>query len=953
MSSRLMSSSRSVPPKDLRDLARALRFRVRGDVYLSRLHRGIYATDASIHQEFPAAVVCPRSVDDVAETLAIARDRRVPILPRGAGTSLAGQTTTHGIVLDFTRYLDAVVAVDAEERTARVQPGVVRDRLNAAIAGTGLLFAPETSTSNRATIGGMIGNNSSGMMSIRYGRTSESVRALKLLLANGDHVLADDRPGAATAHALFAKALAKIQHRAVFIADRWPKVLRRVGGYSLDELLKPQPHFGRFFCGSEGTLAVVTEATVTLVPKPRAIAMTVAHFSDFLEALRTVPAIVAHAPLSVELMDRRLLDMSRDNPATRALCGFLKGEPETVLTIECNADTMAEATARIAALKRAIASAVYAFHDAESDAERLSIHEVRKLGLGVALRMIGDAKPVSFIEDACVPVEHLADYMREIMALTKEEGFDAVTYGHASVGVLHFKPILNLKSADHLARMDRLSTAACALVKRFGGSWSGEHGDGILRGAKNPQFWGEDMMALFREIKSLFDPSGTLNPGKIVDTPPITALQRYGPEYRAQWQAQHFNFRDVGGFGGAVELCNGTGACRKIGSGTMCPSYMATRDETHSTRGRANALRLAMSGQLGPDAMTGKELRAALDLCLECKACKSECPSTVDMARMKSEVLAAQRKAHGASAADVFFAYAARAARRTPKWMAPLLNALMTSTIVRSALNRYCNLASDRRLPKLASRRLRIPQRVPAPGAERVHLFVDTWSECYEPHVAESALAVLAAMGFDVRLRRAGCCGRPLISRGFLDEAKSEGLATLRRLDRLARRRERIVVLEPSCWSALVDDLPDLSRDAEIGERMKRALVTFEAIVGERLPSLRLRRRRKGDRVLLHTHCHQRALEGTRAVAAALRRAGIRADILDSGCCGMAGSFGYEAHHAELSRTIAEDRLAPAIRNAPQATVIASGFSCRHQIAEVTGSPAKHLAVFLAERLRR
>jgi len=933
------------------------RLEVRGD----RLMRGLYATDASIHQQMPVAVCVPSDISQVGDILNVARQHGVPVLGRGAGTSLAGQTTTQGIVIDFTKHLDQLISIDIDRKRARVQPGVVRDRLNSIIKKHGLMFAPETSTSNRATLGGMIANNSSGSMSIRYGRTSEHVHALDVLLADGTRATfrPGDEPASSPDEEHWRQRLMSLatRHRAL-IDERWPRVLRRVGGYSLDELaLREVPHFGRFLAGSEGTLALILEADVELVEIPPATAQIALHYGDFIEALRTVPAIVAHNPLSVELMDGRLVELSRANPSTAPLCGFITGEPGTILTVEQTGATREEALEKLRAVERDVRAesrGCYHVHTACDDAERASINLVRKLGLGVMTRMIGDAKPISFIEDACVPVERLADYMSDLREICREESLETVVYGHASVGVLHFKPILNLKTREDLDKMDRVASRAVELVRQYKGSWSGEHGDGILRGGKNDEFWGGEMMDVFRSVKRLFDPRNLLNPGKIVDTPAITEVQRFGPSYHTPIVDSFYHYRDVGGFTGAVEMCNGVGACRKTGSGTMCPSYMATHDEQHTTRGRANALRLAMSGQWGPDAMTGEELHEALDLCLECKACATECPSTVDMSRLKSEVLAIRHARHGATIRDHVFASLPSIARAFAGPFAAIANFPMQSRLTRRLMSSLMGLGADRSLPPFASRSFSSwwEEHHPEPPAKprgTVALFLDTYTQAFEPNLGQAFVRLATKLGYVVELADVGCCQRPAMSKGFLKRAKDKAPFLMRRLAPFAQRGVPVVVLEPSCWSSLAMDLPDMMDDPAPAAAVRPWLMGVEQWL-DREVKAGLKLALANTDAVLHGHCHQKALQGTAPVTRVAIAGGWSLTEIPSGCCGMAGSFGYEAEHVEISKKIGEDRLLPAVRAMrPNQVLIASGFSCRHQIADLTGAHAVHLVEALAD----
>jgi FAD/FMN-containing dehydrogenase/Fe-S oxidoreductase len=933
------------------------------EVHGDALHRGLYATDASIYQQIPVAVVVPRTREEVALALRVARERGVPILARGGGTSLAGQTTGTGVVLDFSKHLNRLLEVDAERREARVEPGLIRDALNETLRPHGLMFAPETSTSNRAALGGMIGNDSSGMMSVRYGKTSAHVVSVEALLADGSEVHlgpSSEPPRNGREAKLRLALLALAEENRALIEARFPKVMRSVGGYALNALLEPNPNFARLLCGSEGTLALTLEARVKLVPIPKAVGIVAIHFADFADALKASPRIVAHKPLSVELIDGPLIDLARVNPASAALCGFVEGNPAAVLFVEADADTPEEAAKKLDIIEedvRALGTAG-SFCRAATEGARLQMHALRKLALGLVQRMPGDAKPISFIEDSCVPVEKMADFIEGLEKICVDEGLKRVVYGHASVAVLHFKPVLNLKSAEDLQKMERVSSRAMELVRSMGGAWSGEHGDGIIRGWKNLEFWGEEVADLFRQTKRLFDPEGLLNPGKIIDTPRLTEHQRYGPDYKATWDAQFFHFRGEGGFRSAVEMCNGTGVCRKLGAGTMCPSYMATRDEEHSTRGRANALRLAMSGQLGPDAMTGEELHGALDLCLECKACRSECPSNVDMAKMKSEHLAAYHAKHGASPRDYLFAYMPDAARVATGFKARIVNLAMTFSPARRAIAGKLGIAPERRLPAFATRSLESHLRNYQPRLEEgkeVALFLDTYSNFFEPEIGLAMIRVLERLGCHVTLSKAGCCCRPLISKGFLEEAKKRGAETLRRLDDFARRGVPVVVLEPSCLSALRDDLPDLIDDAALGQRVATILTPPDKLIDDLIrdkKAPKLSFSNEAPRFLLHGHCHQKALDGTAAVRRVLEGAGGSFAEIPSGCCGMAGSFGYEAEHFALSQKIGEDRLFPTVRAADAETIlIANGFSCRHQIAEATGRQPLHFAQALDQAL--
>lgn len=919
-------------------------------------YRGLYSTDASIYQQMPLAVICPTDAEEALKAVSLAQKHAIPVLPRAGGTSLAGQTTAlDALVVDISQHMDRALEVNGDEKWAMVQPGMIRDRLNEQIAATGLMFAPETATSNRANIGGMMANNSSGMMSIRYGTTMTHILGAEAILADGTHTWFGRREEMDDAGKRLLDQLLEIVGRnRALIEERFPKVLRRVGGYSLDHFLGEDPNLVKILCGSEGTLGLVTKIRVNLVEKPKVVCAVACHFADQIESLRATPFMVNHNPLSAEFMDGELLKMSYNNPTTRPLMEWYRGEPGAVIPVEFDGSSIEECEAKIDAMVADLQSRGFGYEYVKllSPEERSSIIETRKYGLGVMAKMKGDRKPISFIEDACVPVEHLADYAQGIIDLVAEEGLRLMTYGHASVGVLHLKPLVNLKTSEDREKCTRISRKAMELCRSFGGSWSGEHGDGIARGAQNNQFWGEEMIEVFREVKRLFDPKGVMNPGKIFDTPPVMDPLRYRDGYQKTTYESVFKFREEGGFQGAVEMCTGVGACRKLDSGTMCPSYMATRDEKDSTRGRANALRLAMSGQMGTDALGSKGVYEVLDLCLECKACYTECPSNVDMARMKSEFLHAYHQQHGTKLREKIFAFSPETAKLNSGVLAPLVNATFAISPLRRAFNKFLGVAVERELPKYATIRFQTwfdrRTRKPLPDdAPEVVLFDDTYIRYHEPQIGKWAVKVLEHLGYRVRVAKAGCCCRTFISKGFLDEARTRGEKTMRNLDVYAKQGLPIIGFEPSCVTSLKHDLPDLLEDEELGKRISSAVIPIEEFLERELIAgkIKIELPHAAERYLLHGHCHQKAMLGTgpgkRLMGAVDGQP--RLNEVDSGCCGMAGSFGYEQEHFDISQKIGESRLFPAVRNRGEGVpVIANGFSCRHQVKDATGVEPMH-----------
>ncbi len=945
---------------------RELKAEFDSSAHSDRMSRGLFATDASIYQQTPLAVLAPRDDSELKRAMRLAHEFEIPVLPRAGGTSLAGQTTGEdALVLDISQYMDHLLEVNAAERWAMVEPGMIRDRLNSLLAAQDLMFAPETSTSNRANIAGMIGNNSSGMMSIRYGTTISHVEGCEVMLADGTQTWFGPRHEMdETGNKILDQLLKIVEGNRPLIEERFPKVLRRVGGYSLDAFLGDDPNLAKIMVGSEGTLGFITKARLNLVEKPKVICAVACHFADLIESLRAVPTMVKHNPLSAEFMDGPLLRMSARNPTTAPLMSWYRGDPEAIIPVEFDGESVEECEAKIDALVEDLKKEGYGYEYVKllDPQERLSILETRKAGLGVMLKMVGDWKPISFIEDACVPVENLADYAQGVIDLAAEEGLKIMSYGHASVGVLHLKPVVNLKTQEDREKCARLSQRVMELCKKYNGAWSGEHGDGIARGAQNELFWGADMIEVFRQVKRIFDPKGVMNPGKIFDTPPVMEPLRYRDSYLKSEYESMFHFREEGGLQGAVEMCNGVGACRKIDSGTMCPSFMATREEKDSTRGRANGLRLALSGQLGPDAFTSKALYDVLDLCLECKACRTECPSNVDMSRMKSEFLHAYHQKHGTKLREKIFAFSPETAKLNSGLLAPIVNSVFAVPLIRKTFNKMLGVAVERELPTYTRQRFQTwfdNRRKPElpEDAPEVVLFDDTYVRYHEPNIGKWAVRVLEQLGYRVIVAKAGCCCRTFISKGFLDEAKKRGERTLDNLDAYARRGLPIVGLEPSCVSSLRGDLADLMDDEDLGKRVAQAVMPIEEFLAKEVQAGRIKIElpNAAEKYLLHGHCHQKALFGTGHLKSLMGDSdgSSRLYEVDSGCCGMAGSFGYEQEHYDLSQRIGESRLFPAVRERGEGVpVISNGFSCRHQVKDATGVKPMHFIEALGRAMK-
>jgi FAD/FMN-containing dehydrogenase/Fe-S oxidoreductase len=958
-------------------LAAELRQAIRGEVRFDAVSRALYSTDASIYEIEPIGVVIPRDADDVQAVLEITRRARVPILPRGAGTSLAGQTVGHAVVLDFSKYMNRVLEIDPKAGWARVQPGVVRSDLVATLAPMKLIFGPDTSTANRATIGGMVGNNSSGSRSIVYGKTVDAVVSVRALLAGGEAVTlgplsADEVAGRARLDGpegmLYRRVPEIIDRTRDEVARRFPKIQRRVGGYNLDEFPAGGPvNLAKLIVGSEGTLATVTEATVRIVPRIPATVVAVLHFDDLVQALDVTTDALETGPTAVEVIDKIVLDMARQTRGYAQKMTFIEGDPEALIAVEYGGESREALLPRLDALEARMRRRGYQGTIVRliEPAAQANLWGIREAGVGLLLGMKSARKPVAFVEDTAVAPERVAEYVRRFRQIVESHGTRASFYGHASVGLLHTRPILDLKDARDVETMRQLAGEIRDLVQEFGGSMSGEHGDGLSRSHFNETVFGPRLYQAFRDVKAAFDPEWRMNPGKIVDAPPMTESLRLSPAYHAATIPTIQDFARDGGFANAVELCSGVGACRKTGSGTMCPSYMVTMEEEHTTRGRANALRAAISGHLPLEALTGRDLYEVMDLCIGCKACKAECPSNVDMAKIKHEFLSRYYDAHGVPLRARVFGHVA-ALGSVGSATAPVSNWLLQSAPARWLLHRWIGVHPQRRLPAFTTQRFSRwfrarakPPRAPRveaaalPGGGRVALIVDTFTEFYYPSAGRAAVRLLEAAGCRVELARTVCCGRPMISNGLLREAQTLARRNVDRLRPLADAGVPIVGLEPSCTVTFKDEYPDLVPGAAADAVGRSTLAIEEFLLLLHGRGIRLPLKPRPRTILFHGHCHQKAMLGTQASLTALRwLLGATVREVDSGCCGMAGSFGYEAEHHEVSLAMGERALFKAVRELPaDALVVAAGASCRQQILDGTGRRALHLTEALAGAL--
>ncbi len=942
----------------------ALRSAMRGDVRFDALTRTLYATDASIYEITPTGVVCPRTTEDVIRVVETCHRFGTSIVPRGAGTGLAGGAIGEGVALDVSRHMNQIGRLDFGAKTIDVQPGVVLDELNAHLAPHGLMFAPDVATSSRATVGGMIGNNSCGAHSIIYGRTVDHIDELTVVLASG-HVTTFGANGNASPDdpaADLERGLAVIRDGCHDeIVKRFPKVLRSNGGYGLDRLGPPGTPADavKILCGSEGTLGVVVGAKLRLIDVARHTGLVVLQFDTRLDAMGATPDALRHAPAAVELIDRLILDAARSNPAIAPKCDFLVGDPSALLIVEFHGESDQDVASRMDGFMRDQTIATHCTHATPvQELERQSgVWDFRKAGLGLMMSRPGSAQPLAFVEDSAVDPSRLRDYMEQFGRILEKEGVEAGYYAHASVGCIHVRPILNLKNGVDVQRMRRIADAVSDLALAFGGAMTGEHGDGIVRSCWLEKTYGSTIVAAFAEVKRLFDPDALFNPHKIVDPYPMTERLRFGADFTARPVKTHLDFSAHGGVAGLAEMCSGVGECRKRLVGTMCPSFMATNDEKHTTRARANALRVALSGRGLLDGLDDAHLAEVMELCIGCKACKTECPTRVDMARLKCEYLSHRNQAHGVDRRTRMIVDTPQRlalASRMPR----LMNLLLRSKASRFLAERRYGL--DRRMPppRLARRTFRAwfrhHRRNTNGPRGRVVYFVDTWTNYFTPQVGIAAVALLERAGFDVLCPVTACCGRPAISQGLLTEATQLARQNVRRLAPLAAADVPVVGTEPSCVLTLTDEYPQLVR-SQAAVRLASQTVLVETLLRRTLdddPDA-LPWMSGGQPALLHAHCHQKALVGTDDSMALLQRAssGTSREI-NSGCCGMAGAFGHEVEHYDIARAIGEQRLFPAVRDRQAAEVLVTGFSCRHQVEHHTDATPRHLVEYLADAIK-
>jgi FAD/FMN-containing dehydrogenase/Fe-S oxidoreductase len=977
-----LSTTNAMTSSALNRLSDRLRRETRAEVHFDRGTRGLYATDASLYQIEPIGVVVPKTAGDVIATVSIAAEEHIPILPRGAATSLSGQTVGSAIVIDFSKYLNRIGIVDRHAMTVRVEAGVVLDHLNAHLKPMGLMFGPDVSTSDRATIGGMIGNNSAGARSLRYGKTVDHVHAVEAVLADGTPAtlapVPADEIGSVCARGDTIGAVHRVVRDTVAahsdaIRARFPHILRRVSGYSLDEFVPGLPvrpmgwteepwqfNLAKLIVGSEGTLAIASAALIKVVPLPAASGLVVLSFATISAALDRLAEIIDTGPVAVEMLDRMILDLAAANAECATHLSFAEGRPAAVLAAQFYAGSVDELTARAEDLARKFEGrpGVLGVRTRLADAGKDDFWKIRKAGVSLLMGMVGDAKPIAFVEDTAVDPGRLPQFYDRFRRIVEQHEVAAACYGHADVGCLHIRPIINVKTDAGVEKIRSIAREVSDLVVEFGGSMSGEHGDGLARSVWNRKLFGPEIYAAFQAIKRGFDPENRLNPGKVVgDADPGDNL-RIGPAYHPHEPAATvLDFSGQGGFSRAIEMCSGVGACRKTTNGTMCPSYMVTRDEMHTTRGRANLLRMMMTGELeSPDGgLDNGTLQQALDLCLQCKACKTECPSNVDMAKLKAEVLHQHYQGRARPLSHLLLGQIFRL-NPIAAATAPLANRAVASPAFKWLLEKVAGIDRRRTLPTFEREHLRkwFPRHQVLPGAGTrgtVALLDDCFTTYNDPAVGRAAVRVLEAAGYQVVLAGLACCGRPAISKGLLPLARNLARANVQKLLSFVQQGIPIVGCEPSCLVTLVDEYLEFRLGPAANDVAAKAFLV-DAFVGNRtrVPELPLSAR--AGQVLFHGHCQQKAVIGTAGTLDALRRVPeLEIKELDSGCCGMAGSFGYELGHYDVSTALANRVLVPSALANPSARLVAPGFSCRSQVHGLAGIEALHPIQVLAEQL--
>lgn len=954
-------------------LEHELKEQIAGEVHFDAIHRKIYSVDASIYEVEPTCIVIPKNKDDIITTLKIAKKYRMPVIPRGAATGITGGCIGSGIIIDLSKYLNKILKIDYDQEYAICEPGVIQDKLNGELAAKGYRLGPDTSTGNRATIGGMLANNAAGARSLRYGKMVDHVEEVELALASGKLLRFHAIDEASWEKKRMLQDAEGDIYRTLFhihdeykkdIVSHFPKIPRRVSGYNLDELIKPGLlNVCKLITGSEGTLGITTEIKVKICKKPRITGVSILHFHDMIAAMRAIPAMLTFHPLSLEMIDEQIIALGRNSPAMKGKLQWLVGSPQAVFVAEFEGGSLEEVQSKLSHFESEMKQMKlgYAHGQMTDPIAMSSLWDIRKAGLGILMSRRSYSRAIAFIEDITLPPEHLGSFMEKFRDYLKSHGKEAGIYGHVGSGCMHVRPFIDLRNKDDVLLMEKMMHDISSMLLEHGGALSGEHGDGRTRSWLNKKMFGDRLYQAFVELKSAFDQENRMNPGKVVHGTPFLEHLRLTPDTKISSIKTFMDFGREGGFELAVDMCNGNGQCRKT-DGVMCPSFQATGDEYDSTRGRAQALRAVINGRLPIEEFTGKGLYDILELCLECKGCKTECPSQVDMAKMKAEFLYHYQEKWGYSLRSRLFGHIGLI-NKFASPIASLFNFMASTTVVKTLLS-WIGVAPERSLPSLASQRFSAWFKANKPKTKcdkQVVLFIDTYTEFNNPEIGQAAVKVLSALGYEVIAPAWKCCGRPFISKGLLKQAKTHATELIETLHPYAVDNIPIIGLEPSCILTIKDEFLDLAGKAgdpmkQKAEQVMKASLTFDEFLNNHIVNgkLPLNINHYHSPIKLHGHCHQKSLVGTKPTLNVLKAISEAAVTeIASGCCGVAGSFGYEKEHYALSIKIGELRLLPEVRASSADTVIvADGVSCRSQISHATQRTAKHLAEVIAEVIR-
>lgn len=948
----------------MESLINDLKSNTSSEIHFDSIHKRAYSVDASIYEIEPLGIVIPKSKQDLISIIKIAQKHLITIIPRGAGTGITGGCIGKGLIIDTSKYLNRILQIDYENEFAICEPGVVQDSLNQALASQGYRLGPDTSTGDRATIGGMMANNSAGARSLLYGKMVDHVEEVEMILATGQllrfRMLSDSewvqKSQQNNIEGHIYREITRIRENYHDAIDKnYPRIPRRASGYNLDELIKPGPfNICKLITGSEGTLGIATEIKIKISRKPKSIGLCVVHFDDIKKGMQAIHEMLLHHPIALEMIDDQIIEMGKLSPSMRGKLEWLVGNPKMVFAAEFSGNDLSEVKNKLLAFELDMKTKGIGFaHISLTDPLKMNhIWDVRKSGLGLLLSKRTYNRAIAFIEDISIGPDQLPSFMEKFQTYLLSVGKEAGIYGHVGPGCMHVRPFIDLRKKEELNLMQKMMNDVADLVLQHHGALSGEHGDGILRAWLNKKMFGAEVYQAFIELKAAFDPENRMNPGKIIQEHDFLENLRISPETHQTHIDTFLDFSREGGFELSADLCNGNGLCRKK-EGTMCPSFQATGDEYDTTRARAQALRAIINGRLPIEDFSSERVHDVLDLCIECKGCKTECPSQVDMAKMKAEFLYHYQEKHGYSLRNRLFGHIG-----TLNWLASPFASLFNKFVgfrFSKFLLEKIGITSERHLPTLAPQRFSAwfkNFQQPLEKKGKVVLFIDTYTEFNNPHIGKAAVKVLNALGYHVIAPTWQCCGRPLISKGMLKQARKKAATLLQTLSYYAQNNIQIIGLEPSCILTIKDDFQDLISknfaEKELIHKIIEQSLTFDEFLNNHLKdglfpiALKYQKRM----VKLHGHCHQKSLIGNLPTLNVLKSVpGFQVEEINSGCCGLAGSFGYEKEHYEISMRIGELKLFPSIQSAASnALIVANGISCRTQIKHGTKKEAKHLA---------